>query len=756
MFRKLIYPICFVLVLSLILTSTTSAELVGWWKLDETSSNVAVDSTGNGYDGTVISDDPQWVEGYIDGALQLDGVDDYVQLDIGTLVPTLEEVTFTIWCNWAGGDDWQRIIDIGTDTGNYIYVTTSAGSFNDSLHVAVTNGAWDEFSASTGQYPIGEWHNVAVTVSDSAAKMVMYLDGENVGELEDIVSTISGLGETTNNWLGRSQYFTDDPTLNGTIDDFRIYNHVLSDIDLHTVTSPNYKQSWKPSPSDGEIDVLLERSLEWIPGIISDETYELYNVHYVYFGTDFNSVNDSTEPMDILTDVNEYSAPLDYNTTYYWRVDEASSLDPNTVEKGEVWNLTTANFFVVEDFEDYNDTPGYEVFLTWVDGWGIPTNGATSGYPAPDFIGGEHYLEGNIVHGGLFSLPLFYDNSVGLSEATRDFDSSMRDWTKDDVITLTLFYYGDAGNALVPMYVALNGNAVVTNDAPKAVRDNEWNRWDISLQEFADQGVNLSNVNSMSIGFGDKANPTPGGEGHVFFDDIRLYRSPPVVQEPEPEPVDPGTANLVAYYDFENDVQDNSGHSRHGTAMNGPTYVSGPAGYGRAMKFDGANDYVQLPIGPAIAAMDDITVACWADFSNLGGSWQRLWDFGVTPEAGTDPNIYMFVTPRYAGNGQPRFAIMTQTVAETNVTAPENLPSGWHHIAASIDSSTMTMKLYQDGKLVAEGPTEILPSDLGATDRNYIGKSQWTADAYYRGSIDEFRIYNRALSIAELCFLAGK
>ena len=68
----------------------------------------------------------------------------------------------------------------------------------------------------------------------------------------------------------------------------------------------------------------------------------------------------------------------------------------------------------------------------------------------------------------------------------------------------------------------------------------------------------------------------------------------------------------------------------------------------------------------------------------------------------------------------------------------------------------MTMKLYQDGKLVAEGPTEILPSDLGATDRNYIGKSQWTADAYYRGSIDEFRIYNRALSIAELCFLAGK
>jgi len=52
----------------------------------------------------------------------------------------------------------------------------------------------------------------------------------------------------------------------------------------------------------------------------------------------------------------------------------------------------------------------------------------------------------------------------------------------------------------------------------------EWTRWDIPLQAFTDQGVNLANVNTISIGFGNKANPQAVGSGHVFIDDIRLYR----------------------------------------------------------------------------------------------------------------------------------------------------------------------------------------------------------------------------------------
>jgi len=78
-----------------------------------------------------------------------------------------------------------------------------------------------------------------------------------------------------------------------------------------------------------------------------------------------------------------------------------------------------------------------------------------------------------------------------------------------------------------PMYVALNGSAVVNNDNPNASQINDWTEWTIDLTCFADQGVNLANVNTISIGFGDKNNPLAGGAGMVFFDDIRLYRPAP-------------------------------------------------------------------------------------------------------------------------------------------------------------------------------------------------------------------------------------
>ena len=89
-------------------------------------------------------------------------------------------------------------------------------------------------------------------------------------------------------------------------------------------------------------------------------------------------------------------------------------------------------------------------------------------------------------------------------------------WTNQDV--------GIAGNALAPMYVTLNGSATVYHDDPAAAQIEEWTQWPIDLQKFADQGVVLSNVNTISIGFGDKTAPQAGGSGLVFFDDIRLYR----------------------------------------------------------------------------------------------------------------------------------------------------------------------------------------------------------------------------------------
>jgi hypothetical protein len=103
-----------------------------------------------------------------------------------------------------------------------------------------------------------------------------------------------------------------------------------------------------------------------------------------------------------------------------------------------------------------------------------------------------------------------------------------RDWTENGVNTLTIWFHGDPANAAETLYVALNGSAVVNHDNPNAAQVDEWTEWNIDLQAF---GVNLVNVNTIALGLGNRNNPVAGGSGTMYFDDIRLYPPPP---EPAP------------------------------------------------------------------------------------------------------------------------------------------------------------------------------------------------------------------------------
>jgi len=263
-------------------------------------------------------------------------------------------------------------------------------------------------------------------------------------------------------------------------------------------------------------------------------------------------------------------------------------------------------------------------------------------------------------------------------------------------------------------------------------------QWNIDLSSMAD----VQAVQSLTVGVSGAV------RGKLCIDDIRLYRAAPEV----PVPVDPGTTGLWAHYTFENNVQDNSGKGNHGTAVNDPTYQESRAGQGQAIRLDGVNDHVELPIGTLVGTLTSATFATWVSFDSAStGSWQRIFDFG------TDPNTaYMFLTPRQGTSGAMRFAITTTgNTAESAVTAPLPLAAGWHHVAVVIDGQAKTMQLWLDGEVVADGPTAAVPADLGNTTRNWLGRSQFDADGYFGGELDEFRIYNRALSVAEVRYLAG-
>ncbi|MBC8470100.1 MAG: hypothetical protein H8D56_11570 [Planctomycetes bacterium] len=269
-------------------------------------------------------------------------------------------------------------------------------------------------------------------------------------------------------------------------------------------------------PLNGAVDVTQTPVLTWAPGFGAS--------HEVYFGADAASLelkasgNFGSESYD--------PGQLEWNTTYYWRVDEANNANADSPWTGPLWSFTTANFLIVDDFESYNDLdegdPGSNrLYLAWIDGFDSPaTNGSVVGNLNPPFA------EQTIVHSGLQSMPMAYDNTVGKSEATSVLTSS-RDWTVKGVNTLTIWYRGASANAAEPMYVVINDGAVVTNDNPNAALASSWTEWNIDLQTFADQGVNLANVNSITLGLGNRSNPVAGGSGMMYFDDIRLHPPTP-------------------------------------------------------------------------------------------------------------------------------------------------------------------------------------------------------------------------------------
>ena len=94
-----------------------------------------------------------------------------------------------------------------------------------------------------------------------------------------------------------------------------------------------------------------------------------------------------------------------------------------------------------------------------------------------------------------------------------------KDFTEEGVTKLSLWFKGDAGNSAERMYVALNGNAVVYHDDPAVTQVGRWTEWVIDLAAF---GTDLTNVNSIAIGFGTKGSPAAGGTGSMLIDDITL------------------------------------------------------------------------------------------------------------------------------------------------------------------------------------------------------------------------------------------
>jgi hypothetical protein len=512
-------------------------------------------------------------------------------------------------------------------------------------------------------------------------------------------------------------------------------------------------------------------TLSWDPGRYAVS-------HDVYFGTDRDDVNDASNTPGAWPEFKgnrdpcSYEpGPLDLGQTYYWRIDEVNDntwAPPGSPWKGTVWEFTVADYIVVDNMESYGDItdpgppppPGSWIWYTWKDGEGWPLPSQVEGNGTGSLVDPNN----GIVHGGIQSLKFFYDNDGTnvYNHGGKKYYSEIRadtshlligpDWTAAGVKALELWFYGDPdndANATEQMYVKLNGMKINYNGDMGDIRKASWQQWHVDLALF---GIDLRNVTEIAIGFGNENNSTPSGAGVVYFDDIRLYpsRCLPSMRKPAGDldndcDVDYGDLDVMSVDWLEGDY---NAIGSDGVLMNFPDdnsqWVNDPI-RGRCLRLDGVDDWV------------DINDNQFSNFHNKTISvWANIREF---PE----PYPYLFCF-RNAGDDEYRIYLRTRGESTVRVHFIEDYSADfgnafantWHHLAFVLrdtGSDTCTGEFYGDGALIDEMPNR--PRHSGGARSVNLGSWNAGNPPFIAASIDDFRVYDAALSANEIKYLAN-
>ena len=214
---------------------------------------------------------------------------------------------------------------------------------------------------------------------------------------------------------------------------------------------------------------------------------------------------------------------------------------------------------------------------------------------------------------------------------------------------------------------------------------------------------------------------------------------------------------LVGYWSFDEargtSTGDFSGNGNTGTLLNGATWVSGKSG--TALSFDGADDYVKIPEAQSLNLSSTLTVSAWINNQASTDSSPSQDHYRIIASKGWAPDNSGSWTLAWRVNDGSLFFFAGRATSYRYVNFPyDNSQAGiWHLVTAVLDNGNIS--LYQDGVLQA-GPVGIDSSKIRTdTSPILIGSSQvsnnWLRN--WEGSIDEFRLYNRALSADEIASL---
>ncbi len=515
-----------------------------------------------------------------------------------------------------------------------------------------------------------------------------------------------------------------------------------------------------PVPPSGAKNVPPDMVLSWSPGRYAAK-------HVVYFGTTLDDVSSGAAP------VNNPPQPqaagtfdpgwLQLGRTYYWRIDEVNDVEPNSPWVGGVWSFTVTDHLVLDDFEFYNEQDNW-MYKVWrgtpqavVD---ISIDPVCQCSQAMKFY--YHYA------------------SDVYAEAGRTFNPP-QDWAAAGIKSLELSFYGRPDNYGDPeMYLAISDGStsirVPYDGDVNDIRRQACQLWRVNLQQITE--VDFAHIETVSMGLRcGAAGPPCLGDGTVYFDNITLHPSR-CLPENRPDAdlnydcaVDFQDVDLMAqnwlasgcrvypvaaprpplaWYKFDGDTRDSVGSS-HGVPHGSPTYV--PGVFGQAIRFDGFDDSVAIDGAFELFSKINkkITIAFWLYGEDSPHHTDTLccsnYTYGVrNPTIAINlgcwrqPGKYNWDCG-YPWSFDSRLSGFHKHKREWTAR--------WNHWAFTKDTTTGTMQIFLNGALYDSRTGSYSP--ISGISSFEIG-SGWYGK--YDGLLDDFRIYDYALSQPEIAYIA--
>ncbi len=418
-------------------------NLIAWWTFDEGMGDTALDWSGHGNHGILFG--PTWtIPGVLgDAAVNFTGSARVAIQNLTYASTDNEEVTVSLWIRTPV---WNSQYIASFDRDQYWRVGININGVGPGLvgwHVMTSNGQVD--LSSTTRVDNGAWHHVCGVFDNG--RMTVYIDGQAEGSVTS--GTTFGTGNTRFGILGVNNNATEfngatgiGSPLAGDLDDMRIYDRALTQEEIVIVMRGDPLLAWAPSPSDGSTpDIDNATPLTWTAG-------DSASSHEVYFGADRDAVKnaDTSDTTGIYRGGQSGTSftpaeGVEWGAgPFYWRVDENNT--DGTVTTGKVWSFAVADFILVDDFESYtdNDAANEAIWQSWIDGFGVPTNGSQAGNEFPP------YAEQAIVNSGSQSsqsMPLSFNNTAGVTDSRAEMTlTAPRDWTAHGVGVLSLWFRG--------------------------------------------------------------------------------------------------------------------------------------------------------------------------------------------------------------------------------------------------------------------------------------------------------------------------